>query len=104
MKFLPIILMCFATTATASSLKSMQAAQNLGMILASEKSCGFTFDQSAISLWIDENVDASDMGFTSTLSMMQMGSEAQIHGMSKSSLTAHCRAIERNARHYNFIE
>lgn len=107
MKFLfiaAITLFSGSTSASAQSLESMKAAQNLGMVLASEGKCGFSFDQSAIGAWIDENVDAADMGFASTLSMMQIGSEAQLQGMSESSLTAHCRAVERNAKHYNFIE
>lgn len=93
-----------ATSAGAQSMKSMQMAGDLGSVLASEEPCGFTYDQEAISAWIDKNIDPSDMGFVSTLSTMTTGVSYQMRDMSKSALTAHCRATEKTAKHYGFMK
>jgi len=88
----------------AQSMSSMTAAVNLGSVLAAESFCGLTYDQDAISAWIDTNTDPGDMGFASSLSMMTDGASYELQGMSDSSRTAHCRSIERTARHYGFID
>ena len=93
-----------SVAAQAQSFDSIQKAQELGSILASEEMCGLVYDQDAISRWIDENTDPGDMGFSGMLSMMTEGSKLQFADMSKSSKTAHCRSIERTARHFAFIE
>ncbi|PIE16350.1 MAG: signal recognition particle [Rhodobacterales bacterium] len=82
----------------------MRVAQELGTLLAAEKFCGLSYNQAAIGKWIDENTDPSDMGFSSTLTMMIEGSSLMQGDMSESSKTAHCRSIERTAHHYGFIE
>ncbi len=88
----------------AQSLDSMRVAKDLGTILAAEEFCDLSYDQEAISNWIDENTDPADMGFSSTLNMMTEGSAFQLRDMSESSKTAHCRSIERTARHYGFVD
>lgn len=88
----------------AQSMDSMKIANDLGTILAAEKFCGFTYNQDAIGNWIDENTDPSDMGFSSSLNMMTEGSAFMQNDMSESSKTAHCRSVERAARHFGFIE
>lgn len=90
--------------ATAQSMASMNAAMNLGSVLAAENFCGLSYDQNAISAWIDTNTDPGDMSFASTLSMMTDGAGFELQSMSESSRTAHCRSIERTARHYGFID
>ncbi|MEM8554013.1 MAG: signal recognition particle [Pseudomonadota bacterium] len=100
---LALILMATSATAQMAELENMQRAMELGQIIASEKPCGLTFDQSAISAWIDTNVPADDMGFTSNLQMGSMSMEMELTSMSDSLKTAHCRAIERTARHFGFI-
>lgn len=89
---------------TAQSMASMQKAQDLGTLLAAEEFCSLTYDQGAIGRWIDENTDPADMGFSGTLNMMTEGSAFQLRDMSDSSKAAHCRSIERTARHYGFVE
>jgi len=88
----------------SQSMESMQKAQELGSLLASEEMCGFVYDQDSISSWIDQNTDASDMGFASTLAMMTDGAKFQFSSMNDSSKTAHCRSIERTAKHFGFIK
>lgn len=85
-------------------MDSMMIAGDLGTVLGSEKVCGLTYDQDAISVWIDNNTDASDMGFAGTLSMMTQGAEFQLRSLSESARTAHCRAVSRTAQHYGFIK
>ncbi len=94
----------FSAPVGAQSFQSMELATNLGTVLGSEGGCNLSFSQAAIDAWIDNNVDASDMGFPGTLSMMVQGIEFQMQSMSGSALTAHCRAVERTARHYSFVE
>ena len=90
--------------AASQSLDSLEQARNLGSVLAAEEFCGLAYDQDAIGGWIDENTDPSDMGFASTLRLMTDGAAYDLRDMSDSSRTAHCRAIERTARHYGFVE
>ena len=101
------LVMCVLTMpsiVSAQSLDSIQNAQALGTVLASEEICGLRYDQDAISRWIDGNTDPSDMSFSSNLNMMTEGSAFMFEGMSESSKTAHCRSIERTSRHFGFIE
>ncbi|MCC1491557.1 hypothetical protein [Cognatishimia sp. F0-27] len=88
----------------AQSFDSMQKAQELGSLLASEEFCQLHYNQDAIEVWIDGNTDGSDMGFPSKLRMMTDGASFDLQSMSESSKTAHCRSIERTARHFGFVE
>ncbi len=105
--FKPILIAALCTTPlplAAQSMASMQKAQDLGTLLAAEDFCGLTYDQDAVGRWIDENTDPADMGFSGTLTMMTEGSAFMLGDMSASGKTAHCRSIERTARHYGFIK
>lgn len=93
-----------ASLAVAQDMESMQSAMDLGSVLGSEDACKLTYDQAAISAWIDANVRADDMSFASTLNMTTTGSRMQVGEMTESSLTAHCRQIERTAMHYGFTK
>jgi hypothetical protein len=87
-----------------SDLDRMQAATALGDLLGSETACGLTYDHEAINRYIDENIPADDMQFTSFLQMSATGTEYQMNDLSESRKTAHCRQIERVARSHGFIE
>lgn len=91
-------------TASAQSMESMQLAESLGDVLASEEFCGLSYNQDAIRAFIDKHVRADDMQFTSTLQMMVSGNKVQNKEMSPSAKTAHCAQITRVARSYNFIK
>lgn len=93
-----------ATIAQAQSFDSMQRAHELGGILGSETACGLAYSHAAVEAWIDANVDPADMSFPSTLSMMTQGAELEARSMNGAALAAHCRAVERTARHFNFID
>ncbi len=82
---------------------NLEKAMALATILASEEICEFNYIQEAIAVWIDENVDPSDMDFAGDLSLWIRTSRRQFEGMSESEKTAHCRAIERSSEHYGFL-
>ena len=92
------------TLIMAQSLDSYVLAEDLGNILASEEFCALEYDQTAITRWIDEYTDPTDMGFAGTLQMMTESTKYRLPEMSESSKTAHYYSIERAARHYRFIE
>lgn len=108
MKYLATIsLACSLIAAPAfawDDFESMTLANELGSVLASEEACGLTFDQDAISAFIEKRVPADDMAFPSSLNMMVMGSEAQIADMSTSAKTAHCTQIRRIAKSNGFLQ
>lgn len=93
-----------AASASAQSIDSMGLAMDLGGILGAEAPCGLSYNQAAISAWIDENTDPADMSFSSMLTTMSQGSEYNFRDLSESAKTARCRSVERTARHYGFID
>lgn len=90
--------------ASAQNFDSMQLAQNLGSVLASEEFCGLQYDQDAIRQFIESHVRADDMGFNSTLELMTGGVRYELEQMSASAKTAHCAQTARVARSYKFIK
>ena len=92
-----------AGAAKAQSMDSMEIANQLGSVLASEQFCGLSYNQDAISKFIDTKVAAKDMGFAPMLETMVAGAKFQQNGMSQSLKTAHCRQISRVAKAYGFI-
>jgi hypothetical protein len=92
------------TIALSQDIATMQKAQELGTVLGAEGKCGFSYDQDAISDWIDANVPPDDMSFASMLDTMTRGTQFQMEDMSQSSLTAQCRAVERTAKHFGFVK
>jgi hypothetical protein len=98
-------LLLVATIATTASAQSpFGVANDLGALLASEEPCGLAFDHDAIDRYIDSHVDAADMGFASQLSSMTRLAARDLEQHSESHRRAHCRAMERSARHHGFIE
>ncbi|RIA47316.1 signal recognition particle [Dichotomicrobium thermohalophilum] len=93
-----------AATAAAQDLESMNLANQLGTVLASEEACGLSYDQDAIAAFIEENVAADDMGFASTLRGMTKWQRSGLKSMSASERTAHCTQIRRVAVSYGFIK
>lgn len=93
-----------AVPASSQSLESMQSAQQLGTVIASEKTCGLTLNQPGIEAWIASNVRNDDLEFASTLMMMTQGTEFQLAEMSASSRTAHCAAVRHTAKSMGLID
>ncbi|GHA13266.1 hypothetical protein GCM10007989_04810 [Devosia pacifica] len=98
------LLMAVALPAVGQDFGSMNTAVELGTVLGSEEACGLSYDQEAITAFIEAEVAADDMSFASTLQTMVMGQEMQINELSASAKTAHCAQITRVARSYGFIE
>lgn len=89
--------------ASAMDLQTMQLADQLGTMLASEEACGLAFDQDAIERYVEDKVPAADMGFVSMLNTMVTGNKFQLGSMSASTKTAHCAQVRRAARAHGFL-
>lgn len=100
----------FAILASLTSLETAEAqsthsiAQGLANLLASEEPCGLSYNQDVLADWIEANVPADDMNFSSYLSTYMFGAESKFSTMSGSTKTAHCTAIRRTAANYGFID
>lgn len=88
----------------ARALDTVDVANSLGSVIASEEACGLQYDQDAIKRFIDAKVPADDMGFPNMLNMMTQGASYSIRSMSASAKAAHCRQIERVAKSYGFAK
>lgn len=99
-----IMFLAISPASAWSDIDRMKAANALGNLLGSETACGLTFDQEAVSRYIDENVPADDMEFAPMLDMMATGAEVQIKEMVGSRKAAHCRLVERAAKSHSFIK
>lgn len=92
------------TMAQSQSMDTIKLATDLGTLLGSERVCNLTYSEIAITMWIDVKVPPEDMSFASTLSMMTESTAYGLQDISESARIAHCRSIERTAKHYGFIE
>jgi hypothetical protein len=102
---LTALLLCLATPAAAmNDMEEMQAASTLGSLLASEKPCKLTYDQTAVAAWITANIPPERIGFASQLQMMTMGQGMFVDGLTGSGLTAHCTSVAQSARHLGFTK
>jgi hypothetical protein len=98
------LLLVMPQQAGATDLESLQLANALGNVLASEEPCGLQYDQAAIAEFVANKVNAEDMGFASSLNMQTIGSKVMITEMSESQKTAHCAQTKRVAKTYGFIK
>jgi hypothetical protein len=94
--------LCSSTAFAAKD--STQTAMELGSVLASEELCGLTYDQKEIENFIVDHIDENDMGFSSTLETMTMGSKFQFENLSTSQRTARCVQIRRVAKKFGFTK
>jgi hypothetical protein len=94
----------FTSAAVGQDLKSMTLANELGSVLASESLCELSYDQAAITAFIEKRVRADDLAFASTLRAMTSGQEFQMRSMTPSAKTAHCTQIRRVAKANGFVK
>jgi len=87
-----------------NDLQRMELAQQLGSVLAGESACGLSYDQDAISDFIEAKVPADDMQFSGLLTLMTSGVEYEVSEMSVSQMTAFCTQTRRVARSYGFTK
>ena len=99
-----VLLLVVPIPAHAMDLESLQLANALGNVLASEEPCGLQYDQAGIAEFVANKVSADDMGFASSLNMQTMGAKVMINEMSESQKTAHCAQTTRVAKTYGFIK
>jgi len=86
------------SAAQKGQMESMSLAQLLGDLLASETPCNLSYNQAAISAFINQRVRADDLQFNSLLTLMTNGSAFQIKSLTSSGKTAHCTQTVRVAR------
>jgi hypothetical protein len=94
----------FSTSAFCQKYDSLTLAQNLGYLLASETYCGFSYDQNAISKFIEQNVDASDLEFSAQLRLYTRTTKPDLETMTESQKTAHCTQSKRLAASFGFLK
>lgn len=93
-----------AQTPEWTDAERYELASSLGLVLASESFCKLSFDQAAIESYIDKNVPADDMAFTSDLRNGIAMGEYEVEDMDGSAAAAHCRQVTRVAKSFGFIE
>lgn len=93
-----------ASAGAAQDMKAIALANELGSVLASEALCELSYDQAAISAFVEKRVKADDMSFANNLRMMTGGQEMQLKSLSASGKTAHCTQIKRVAKSYGFTK
>ena len=105
--FLACGIMAFDTVSfsqtQAQDFDSMEFANHLGTVLASEAACGLTYNQDAIAALISDRVEADDMAFPSLLDTMTSGAAFSLGQMGESQKTAHCVQIRRIALSFGFV-
>lgn len=103
-KWIIVAATLLAAPAAAQDFKSMQLANELGSVLASEELCELQFDQSGIAAFIEKRVKPDDLAFAGNLKAMTSGNGYQLKSMSASAKTAHCTQIRRVAKSYGFTK
>ncbi|MFB2530686.1 hypothetical protein ACEYYA_00795 [Paracoccus sp. p3-h83] len=87
-----------------AGLKAMQAASGIGTLMASEKYCGLTYDQAAITAYVTAQTPAGDLNFAQQIDVGRMGEEFAQKDRPDSGKTAHCAAIAKAAADHGFIK
>jgi hypothetical protein len=90
-------------SSTVYAESSIGLANQLGTVLAAEKTCGFSYDMAAVQSYISNNVQQSDMSFGSMLQMMVQGNTIEMQSMTPATLTALCAQTGRVAKFNGFI-
>lgn len=95
--------MAASGVASAQTMKSMSASEQLGKMIAYEKACGIAYNQEAISNWIDKNYPG-DMEFANMLSLDIRLEKSGIERRSPIEINIACTSIRRAAKDRGFIE
>lgn len=99
-----VLAVAVALAAPAGAQSARELRDTLSIIFASEEPCGFTYSHDAIADWVDQHVDPSDMRHSTGVAPYVSIHTDRINSQGQSERVAHCRAVERTARHYGFIE
>lgn len=83
---------------------SKHLAENLGVLIASERLCGLTFKPEGIRAFIEENVLPDDLEFATQLTKEIGFSHYSDDNITQSEKVARCAQVSRLARHYKFID
>lgn len=102
---LGIIISCLATTALAkqTEIEIMVLADSFGKLLAAEDYCELVYDQDAIDIYLEKNVDADNMEFSGYVDNEVWMANEIFKDHSKSQKRAFCSQMKRVAKHHKFI-
>ncbi len=104
MKFAIMILLGLVVVfGSVRAENSIALANQLGAILAAEKSCHFSYDMTAIQNFIAKNIPESDMSFGPMLQLMVQGQTIEMGDMTPATLMAFCTQTGRVAKFNGFI-
>ena len=81
-----------------------ELANDLGSIIGGSAACGFHLKEEAVIAFIDDRVEASDMGFVSSLDAWSQIGRERADDWVGINRVAQCRAVENTAREYGFID
>lgn len=103
---LPIIMSAsWFTHANSQDIsKSIQLAQNLGNLIASEQYCDLSYNQEAIADFVKMNVSAEDMEFPTRLEGFITLSNFTLESKSPTAKMAHCTQVTRLAKSHRLIK
>ncbi len=94
--------MAASGVASAQSMKAMNASEQLGKMIAYEKACGISYNQQAISNWIDKNFPG-DMEFANMLATDIYLEKSEIAERSSMEINITCTSVRRAAKDAGFI-
>ena len=97
-----VLAVAVAVPAGAQSARELR--DTLSILFASEEPCELSFKHDAIADWVDQHVDPADMRHSTGVAPYVSLHTDRINAQGQSERVAHCRAIERTARHFGFIE
>ena len=92
-----------AQAAAAGPSNNVFLASELGLVLGSEETCGFSFRSDAVSALVAERVPDDDKDFPSVVEMFSNGTIHKITRMSPKAREVHCAWVGRRARALGFV-
>lgn len=101
---LTIVAITLAAGLPASAQSSLDTAQRLANILASEEPCNLSINPDGIDAYVENNVAPDDLDFANNLRGMITVSDYSIASLSESELVAQCAATRRAARKFDLID
>lgn len=104
MRLIAIMFGTALSVAAATAHADEDVAQQLGMLLASEKMCGLQYKPEAIKQFIEMRVAVRDLNFAGNLAFWTSHRKDLDEGMTKSEIAARCTQVSRLAKYYRLID
>ena len=94
---------CLVSAGPALAAMEYDQIRGLGKVIAYEGICGLTYDQAAITAFIEANTPADDLEFLSTLELALSIADSETPPAG-SARTAMCAQIRQLARTHGFVD